>query len=311
MLHVGNTWIKKIDTKRKSFHDLGSWIKKITPSGEIIYYDHLGGFDAVGNNEVLHTVEPGSTVRTEYLLPLEIKQLYPSLDIKFDAELMIENNLLQQAVAWPNKINKEYKNFLCCFNYGYHSGRELLVSKLFQLKWFNFDYCTKGFSIQSTSIDLSVEEKIFRQQTSVIPKLIEYNLTQDLILLSPMIQKSFVQLVSETLPDSYVPFPTEKIVFPIINQTLWVAYAPPGYHSWIKKYLGLRHYSVFDYAFDSIQDPVERLDRLTTMLEPFSKMSDSQWQEIYQQEIETIEFNFNHVTSGAFIEHLRQFDQTK
>jgi hypothetical protein len=300
-----------IDTKLRPFHGFNDWIKQVTPSGEIIYYDHLGGFDAVGNNEVLRTVDPGSTVRTEYLLTTEIKQLYPKIDIKFDAELMIKNNLFNQAMSWSNTINKEYKNFLCCFNYGYHCGRELLVSKLFNLKWFNFDYCTKGFSIQDTGIDLSDEEKIFNRHISIIPKLIGYNLIEDLTALSPMIQKSFVHLVSETLPDSYIPFPTEKMLFPILNQTLWVAYAPPGYHNWVNQHLGIRSYSVFDYSFDSIQDPVKRLNALTEMLEPFSKMSVAQWQEIYQQEANIIKFNFDHVSSGAFMEHLRQFDQTK
>jgi len=299
------------DTRLKPFFSDNDWVKRIAPSGEITYYDHLGGFDALGNNEVLRAVSPGSTVRTEYLLTTEIKQLYPKIDIKFDAELMIKNNLFAQATSWSNTINKEYKNFLCCFNYGYHCGRELLISKLFKLKWFDVDCCTKGFSIQAPGVDIPIEEKIFNQQINIIPKLIEYNLIEDLTALSPMIQKSFVHLVSETLPDSYVPFPTEKILFPILNQTLWVAYAAPGYHNWVNQYFGFQPYSVFDYSFDLIQDPIERLNALTEMLEPFSKMSAVQWQKIYQQQADTIKFNFDHAISGAFMKHLRQFDQTK
>jgi hypothetical protein len=292
-------------------HGPDDWIKQSTATGEIIYHDHLGGFDVYKNNDVLNSIKSGTTVRTEYLLDHQIKKLYPNINIKFDAKLMIQNNYLKKCLAPVSLPDKEIKNFLCCFNYGYHVGREKLVVKLIELGWFDFEYCTKGFALDgytSNSLHTSLGVSPF-QQIRTIPSLSRYDLKDNIKSLSPLIQKSFVQLVSETIPDSYVPFPTEKILFPIVNKTLWVAYAPPGYHTWIEKYFGFKRHTIFDYEFDQIQDPTVRLDTLVSMLSSFSAMSQDQWHEIYLKEKDIIEFNFDWAQSKKFIQHLEQFDE--
>jgi hypothetical protein len=271
----------------------------------LVVADHLDGFNSNNCNKFLKSINNQTIVHCEYLLDQSIKDLY-KVEIKFDAELMIKENCLDTYPDSLTVVNKDIHNFLCCFNYGYHVGRELLINKLFDLKWFTWDYCTKGFVINGRS---EIKKKIFNQTTKLISPGNRYNLVWNLKALSPKIQKSFFQLVSETIPDSYVPFPTEKLLFPIANSTLWVAWAQPGYHDYVEKYWGFRKYSVFDYTFDSVRDPVDRLVALTSMLEPFSKMKKSQWLEIYQKEKETIDYNFEWARSKKFLKQLRYFDE--
>jgi hypothetical protein len=303
------------------------YIKQYGPNNEIIYWDHLGGFDLHGNNEVLKSVPVNSTVHTEYLLPSHIKDLYQGIQIKFDADLMIQNNFLQSLPrSSASAINKKIENFVCCFNRGYHVGREYLVLELFNLGWFNFDYCTKGFELapladnvktfcSSTPIDLKnlrkehTKSADFRNEIRLLSPDRPYDLEYNINLLSLKIQKSFVQIVSETVPESYVPFPTEKLLFPIVNKTLWVAYAQLDYHNWITHHFGFKKHKIFDYEFDSIADPSLRLKALTNMLARFSTMTQDEWHDIYQQEKEVIEFNFEWAQSKKFITHLKNFDE--
>jgi hypothetical protein len=310
---------------------LSSYIKQNGqngPNNEIIYHDHLGGFDSQGNNEVLKLIPTNSTVHTEYLLPLSIKNLYPNIQIKFDAILMIKNNHLQSFSKSTSDINKKIENFVCSFNRSYHVGREYLVMELFNLGWFNFDYCTKGFELENspgnvktfcnaTPFNLKNLYKEHTKSTNFLKEIklvspersddLEHNINS----LSLKIQQSFVQIVSETMPESYVPFPTEKLLFPIVNKTLWVSYAQPGYHTWVTQHLGFKKHKIFDYEFDSIADPLLRLKALTNMLARFSTMSQSEWYDIYQQEKEVIEFNFDWAQSKKFIEHLKKFNEVR
>lgn len=275
------------------------WVIQTGPNGELRYYDHLGGFDSAGYNKVLAGIPAGSTVYIEYNLPVHIKRQYPHIDIKFDSQLMVQNNFLKKYPAEYNPDPKSIINFVCCFNHSYHTGREYLVAKLIENNWFDFDYCTKGFVLDEYPNTTDAYQRIH-----IVSGNDKNDLESNLQTLAPMIQKSFVQIVSETVSESYIPFVTEKLLFPIANKTLWLAYAQPGWYQQVEQLWGFRKHRCFDYSFDNIQDPVHRLDALIDVLRPFSTMSLEQWQSVYQHEQETIEYNFEWARSKQFIEQL-------
>lgn len=278
-------------------------------NGSLVVGDHLCGFDSNFKNTYLENLAPG-VIYIEYHLSDAIKSLYPHLTIKFDSKLVEVNNSFAQFVGCAPPPEKSFSNFLCCFNRSGHSGRQWLCYRLHVLNWFNPEYCSKNFAIQVETSDSCTQEFC---QTIVnfgdIDRPMDHQYNQQ--VLNHKIQQSFLNLVSETISESFVPFVTEKILYPIVNKTLWITYAQPGYHTTVQKLLGFKLHRCFDFSFDQITDPNERLIALTSMLAPFSVMDPAEWQDIYQQEADILEFNFEHCRSGNFIKHLHQFNESE
>ena len=108
---------------------------------------------------------------------------------------------------------------------------------------------------------------------------------------------------------SYVPFVTEKFLYSVITRGLFLAYAQPGWHDHVEKYYGFKRYTkLFDYHFDSIQNPVERLVELMTMISKFSVLSSDDWKDLYLLEQDSIEYNYNHYFSGNYLNCLKQYE---
>ena len=299
----------------------------------IVVKDHLNGFDSDYKNNFLSTVPAGFTVYTEYLLSTEVKNQYPELNLKFDARLMVHENWLDHLADFaqdffvphrmfiPEVSDCRLTHFLCCFNRSPHISREWAVSWLHHLGWFDDRYCSKHFPITHQHFCHTHPELIKQYHTSTfdpdfLSKIValDYNgSTSDhishLIALSPRIQQCFVQLVTEAVAESYCPFPTEKILYPILNKTLWVAYAQPGYHQFIETHMGFKRYQTFDYSFDSIQNSLYRLIAITDMLEPFIKLSRHDWHDIYLIEKDTMDYNLELVRSKHFLTLIRSFDE--
>lgn len=270
--------------------------------------DHLYGFDCYGYNKMLSSIE-AAEIRTEYILPDWVKQKYPQHIFKFDAELMIRNNHFMKAISVdlaPSSLS--FDNFLCCFNRSLHPGRQWLIQELFRRKLFDSKFCSKGFVIPQQKFDAIIHnflKSIVMQGTSS-----SVDVCSNLADLSPLISSSFINVVSETAPESYVPFPTEKFLFPILNKRLWVAYAPPGYHKFLSDVLGFRLYDdFFDYSFDKIKDPEHRLISMLDEIEPYSKLSKNAWHSIYKALKPAIEHNYHWAKTGQFIERLRNLNE--
>jgi hypothetical protein len=132
---------------------------------------------------------------------------------------------------------------------------------------------------------------------------------RDLGDLSSIIKKSFITAVSETVADSYVPFPTEKICFPIVNKSLWIAYAQPNYYKFIEKYMNLKPYVGIDYSFDEILNPTQRLDAVIEELKRLRLLSDAEKESMYQSNQSIIDHNFTVLTSGEMIVNLWLHDE--
>ena len=306
--------------------------------------DHLFGFDSNFENQLLRAFDDLAqpiTIHTEYILDDQVKRKYPNLDIRFAAPTMIQGNNLLVVDRYAKMVDRDLPtdvkvNFLSSFNKAPHPGRIWLVLWLYDLGWFNDEYCSKHFEIVSTPREglawspipdevlylyskyIGNDYHLFLKshtRNQFLKKIIKFGdqhhttAKDDVKILANFNQKSFVNLVAETAPTNSIPFPTEKSLYPIVHKTLWVAYAPPGHHKFMFEKFGFRPYQCFDYAFDQEPDPVERLGKLTLMLYKFSKMTPDQWQDIYNQEKETIEFNFEHVASGSFLTLIQQLNQ--
>jgi hypothetical protein len=297
----------------------GTWPTIPLKDGSLVVYDHLGGFDSNFQNKFLASL-PSGTVYTEYCLPQHVKAIYPNLTIKFDSKLATKLNHFNNFVDCEYPPGKVFDNFLCCFNRSNHNSRQWLCWHLYTLDWFNAEYCSKNFVIPTapppgltykthSTHDFSNTELFCNAIVNFGKVDAPINHQYNRSILDEKIQKSFLNLVSETVGESMVPFPTEKLLYPISNKTLWVAYAQPGYHAAIQRLFRFKIHNCFDYSFDSITDPIKRLVALTDMLSKFTN-SDT-WKDIYAQEQAVLDFNFEHCRSGNFIKHFDQFDETQ
>lgn len=294
-------------------------------SHEVFLHDHLGGFDKNFKNEMFGKIPSGVTLRTEYLVNQTIRNQYSNITLQFDALAMITNNQFNTFVGKQFVKTEQIENFLCSFFRSTYQGRVWLLCWLHELGWFDINYGSKNFVIDQYPSEIKdlylakigndfedATKQHHRQQMQQSLKFLgnpDATPSQDLLSVKDTIQKSFVCVVAETHPTHYYPFPTEKFLYPIVNSTLWVSYAQPGYHQFIKNYLGFQLYDCFDYQFDTVDDHIQRLSMLTDMLQKFSTMTPEQWNRVYLTQQEIIRYNAEHARSGRFIKHLRQFDE--
>jgi hypothetical protein len=118
-----------------------------------------------------------------------------------------------------------------------------------------------------------------------------------------------MHIVRETMATRYYPYETEKFLYSIVTRGLFLAYAQPGWHSHLEKYYGFKRYTkLFDYRFDDIQNPIERLVELITMISKFSCLSPAEWTDLYEIEQDTIEYNYDHYFSGVYLTKLKELN---
>jgi hypothetical protein len=301
---------------------------KFPSNQEINLTDHLGGFDENLKNSILDMLankQCPNKINLQYCIDPILKNQYKTIDINFSSKL--QNSII---FAHHKKYNKHpninYKNFICSFNGSPHVSRKLLVSILRRFNWFSSMYSSKNFSYSTDAIDGHISDfvgnnelfyrKFFISDTSEEFFQTKYSFGHErfdhgnnIYTLENKLTESFIHIVSETMATSYYPFITEKFLYSIITRGLFLAYAHPGWHSHLEKYYGFRRYTkLFDYRFDSIQNPVERLVELITMLSKFSYLMPAEWQDLYHIEQDTIEYNYNHYFSGNYLEHLKKYE---
>lgn len=293
-----------------------------------VLIDHLGGFNKKGYNEILHNINADARQKNKIynityhqVLNNLILDKYQSLKIKFSAKKQDTLNL--------NKFHNynihpelNYKNFICSFNGSLHVSRKLLVSILNKFKYYNPVYCSKNFSYTTDVIDGHINEYV-PDQISLYCKFfiddseeffqtinsfghVQYEHNNNIYNLEHKLTESFLHIVSETMATSYAPFVTEKFLYSVVTRGLFLAYAQPGWHSHLEKYYGFKLYNkLFDYRFDSITNPVERLVELITMVGKFGKLTPSEWHDLYLLEQDTIKFNYDHYFSKNYLTELK------
>ena len=293
--------------------------------------DHLGGWDSNLYNHYLHLLNQHARnqekvfdiIYHHILDPAALGQ-YANLKIKFSPEFQQQKNFLyfKNYNTHPKLC---FKNFICSFNGSQHVSRKLLTAALYRFKYFDPATCSKNFTYSTEALDGHVLDytngmhQFYRKffisaksenffQTVYSFGHVRYNHAQNIHNLENKLTQSFLHIVSETMATSYCPFVTEKFLYSIVTRGLFLAYAQPGWHAHLEKYYGFKKYSkLFDYRFDSIQNPVERLIELMTIISKFSVLSTDDWRDLYEMESDTIEFNYNHYFSGDYLKALQSY----
>jgi hypothetical protein len=197
------------------------------------------------------------------------------------------------------------------------------VAILKRFDYFNHNYCSKNFVFTRESLDGHITDYVQDQDNfynkffiannsdtffSTIYSFghVRFDHANNIYNLEHKLTESFLHIVSETLATSYYPFVTEKFLYSIVTRGLFLAYAQPGWHKHVEKYYGFKRYTkLFDYHFDTMQNPVERLVELMTMVSKFSVLSAQDWNDLYLIEQDTIEYNYNHYFSKDYLIHLK------
>jgi hypothetical protein len=285
--------------------------------------DHMGGFDIDLTNKILDNFKDYNLIiNSEYIVDNSIKLKYPNLQFQFDQFSWLKHNFIKDFIEYNQHPPINYKNFICSFNGTPHVSRKLLVAILEKFGYFNPEYCSKNFSYNTHTLDGHINDYVpddinfyrkffisdsgenFFQSVNSFGH-IQFNHDQNIYNLESKITQSFLHVVSETLTTSYYPFVTEKFLYSVITRGLFLSYAQPGWHDHLEKYYGFKKYTkLFDYRFDTIQNPVKRLVELITMISKFNQLSVAEWHDLYLIEQEAIEYNYNHYFSSGYLKHL-------
>lgn len=312
------------------YNTLTAWPDQPLPDS-VILQDHLGGFEQNLTNKIFDALNATAGKQQKQLDVIQhnvlddtVKRHYPNLNLKFDAGLQDQFNLgFMHDYNMHPEVN--FKNFVCSFNGTPHISRKLLVSILQKFHWFDPEYCSKNFSYTVDHFDghlsdyvdnvgyyskffiAADSEKFFNNVYSF--GHVQFDHPTNIYNLENKLTQSFLHIVSETIATSYYPFVTEKFLYSIVTRGLFLTYAQPGWHAHIEKYYGFKPYTkLFDYRFDTIQNPVERLVELMSMISKFSVLSADEWKDLYFMEHDTIEYNYNHYFSRDYLTNLKQYE---
>lgn len=295
--------------------------------------DHLGGFDIDNQNLFLRKVNNYAEthnkrfcIQYHQILSRQLMDHYQNLDINFDITTQDRYNL-SHFLNYHKRPELNFKNFVCSFNGSPHVSRQLLVSILQKFGYFNPEYCSKNFSYPLATLDghiityagvdrhglyrkffISNHAEEFSQKIYSFGH-VRFDHATNIYNLENKIAQSFIHVVSETIATSYQPFVTEKFLYSIVTRGLFLSYAQPGWHDHIEKYYGFKKYTkLFDYQFDTIQNPVERVVELMSMLSKFRILSTHDWHDLYLIEKDTVEYNYNHYFSGNYLTCLKNVE---
>jgi transposase-like protein len=293
--------------------------------------DHLGGFDYKYTNqefEKLNAIAYDShrviNVFYHQLLNQSVKDRYKNLKFYFDLDEQ-EKFHFKELRSFNGNCNKNFKNFLSCFIGSKSVSRQFLSSILYKTKLWNENTCTKNFKFDNDTLDGNVmsyvngdEEKLlnkfFLDQTNYIGKKIinvSYSHCENLsnlYHLQDKINSSFLNLVSESMGVSYVPYITEKFLNAVVTKTLFITHGQPLWHWEISECYGFKIYDkIFDYRFDMIQNPVRRTVSLVEMILKFKDLTPHDWHDLYLLEKDTIEYNYDHYLSKSYLKNLVKF----
>tara|TARA_R110000822_G_scaffold29438_1_gene86575 strand:+ start:798 stop:1769 length:972 start_codon:yes stop_codon:yes gene_type:complete len=294
--------------------------------------DHLTGFSENGYNDIFNILntlaeQQNSKITVTYhnIFDENIKTLYPNLVLEFSADAQDYLNL-GHFKEYPGHPTVQYKNFLCSFNGSNHVSRQLLTACLSKMGMFNPNYSSKNFTNTTDEIDGLIsghtnDERFYRKffisdnseeffQTVYSFGYERYKHNENAVKLENKITESFIHIISETMATSYVPFVTEKFLYSVVTRGLFLSYSQPGWHNHVEKYYGFKKYNkLFDYKFDSIQNPIERLIELVTMISKFQKLTYDELYDLYLIELDTIDYNYNHYYSGDYLKKLKESEQ--
>ena len=294
---------------------------------DVYIYDHLNGFDTAYNNDILDLIlsfaskqHQRITVHTSYIFDDHVLSNYNNLDFKCRMFKM-----LHSFHDYRQHPELDFQNFICSFNGSEHVSRKLLVAILKKFGFYNPEYVSKNFVFIKDKLDGHITDYVGSRNNFYKKFFIDndsdeffntinsfghvrFDHANNVKNLESKLTNSFLHVVSETLATSHVPFITEKFVYSVVTRGLFLAYGQPGWHDHLENYYGFRKYNrIFDYRFDAIQNPVERLVELMSMISKFSILSSDDWRDLYAIEKDTIEYNYDQYFSRNYLKHVEQF----
>ena len=297
---------------------------------KFICNDHMLEVDATGTNKLISQLNQYAIDHNKHFdiihhqVPSKSAN-WANLNISFSAELQQSTNF-NHFVNYRRHPQIDYENFICSFNGSDHVSRKLLVSILQKFGYFSLNHCSKNFTYTTDILDghihnyvsdndrffrkffISADSEAFFQSINSFGH-VRFAHNKNIYNLELKLTKSFLHIVSETIATSYVPFITEKFLYSIVTRGLFLSYAQPNWHAYIEKYYGFKLYTrIFNYQFDSIQNPVERLVELITMISKFSRLSPHEWHDLYLLEQDTIEYNYDHYFSKQYFVSLEKYN---
>jgi hypothetical protein len=295
--------------------------------------DSLTGFDIDYRSSVLEQIidiardKNINQIVTAYILDDKIQLRYPDIHFSFNLSNVGGYGWERMHKRYTQQPLINYNNFISSFNGSPHVSRKLLVACLYKHGLFDPKYCTKNFSYSIDELDGHISDfvgnkdifyrKFFTKENDNFCNEI-YNFESysplvkfcldDIFVLDKLLTESFLHIVSETMATSYHPFITEKVLYGIVTQGLFLCWAQPGYHAYFERNFGFKKYTkLFDYEFDNIKNPIHRLITMISMLFKFKNLSKSEWNDLYRIEKDTVEFNYHHYYSGDYLKNLAKF----
>lgn len=285
--------------------------------------DHLDGFDENFDNIWLNQLTNYTVYWHQIPEPL-LKEKYPNLEFSLKLQRKWCLDGFHNYKVHP-ELN--FQHFVSTFLGGPHVGRKLLSCALHKFGYFDSATCSKNFILDSDTIYGHIQD--YDENTALYNKFFinnnseeflktiytfgqvdnKYNHCNNLYDLEKQLTSSFIHIVGETMPTSYVPYVSEKFLQPIVTRGLWLSYAQPGWHAHVEQYYGFKLYkTLFDYNFDNIKNPLHRLIELLTMIGKYKNLTKLEWHDLYLLESETIEYNIDHYFSKEYIKVLEQYN---
>lgn len=312
------------------YNDYHRLLELCAPVDLVDFEDHMGGFDSDLHNDCFQALDDLAqqqgqpiTLRCSYNANQDLRHRYPHLKIQFrPLQEVNEQNVFGLHHFWNYTQHPEltFDHFVCSFNGSPHVSRKLLVAILHRFGWWDPMVCSKNFDFDVETIDGHLSDCLDPDQHRLLRRFFigphsdrffktihsfDYasnRHAQNIHTLEHHLTSSWLHIVSETMSTSYYPFFTEKFLYSVVTRGLFLAYAQPGWHQDLHKFYGFRSYTkIFDYDFDTIRDPVQRLLSMMCMLSKFAVLSQDDRKDLYQMEIETIEYNYDHYFSRDYL----------
>lgn len=144
---------------------------------------------------------------------------------------------------------------------------------------------------EPSQLDIEVyktQSSQFNNQNFNYPELKNTNIWA---LQLPFLQKSLINLVTESAYSYPVPHPSEKLVKPILSKRGFILVGPCGLLKVIKEF-GFKSFdTIWDESYDSIVDPSRRLLEIVNLLE---ELSTQDLTNLTRQVKSIAEYNFEH-----------------
>lgn len=212
---------------------------------------------------------------------------------------------------------KNIEHTVCSFNGSFHWSRMFFILALYQSGLWNDKFCSKSKKLivrgrdmlsvlQSHGLEkimVDTKQKDFRKFLLHVNEFEydRYNHFNNVKVLNNIMNKTFVNAISETYAEGLQPWITEKTFYGVVTKSLTLTL---GQYKWYKVFnecYGFKNFNCFDYNFDSNPDLFTRILSITDQLVKMSHLTKEEKQFVYENNKEVLEYNYHHFMSGEWI----------